>query len=516
MDGMATSDAGLTELWWRWALEGHTLWLLGGLLLTLALVARVPAGRRPGLRLLVALVLGHVVALAIAAAERRAGYSSEPYLVAALALELFGTIAVGSMLLFRIALPRLGWTMPRILIDLVAAVAVMVALIVIGKRLGFSVTGLITTSAVLTAVVGFALQDTLGNIMGGIALQLDHSINVGDWVVLGPGQPMGQVTEIRWRYTSLETMGWTTIIVPNSVLMKGQVTVMGRRSGEATMLRREIDFNVDFRTPPTEVIEAVRSALVANPVPHMATHPPVHVLFYGLRDSTAWYRARYWLMDLALDEPTDSEVRTRVYYALQRAGVAFSIPAQTVFVSSDDAEKRQRHTEREIARRMEAISRVDLLAVLGDQERRQLASTLHFAPFARGEAMTREGDSDDGLFMIVEGEASVLIGGGDGHEVARLRAGQFFGEMSLMTGEKRSATVVAADPVVTYRLDKPSFEALVQSRPEIADSVAELLAERRMSLDAARDRLDEATRARRRQTTKQDILGRIRGFFNLG
>jgi len=264
------------------------------------------------------------------------------------------------------------------------------------------------------------------------------------------------------------------------------------------------------------VIEAVRDSLVANPVPKMAENPQLQVLFFGVRDSVAWYRARYWLTDLAADDPTDSEVRTRIFYALRRAGIGFSIPAQTVFVSSDDEAKKQRHTERELGRRAAAIARVDLFDVLGDDERRQLAASLHYAPFARGEAMTREGAIDDGLFMIVEGEASVRIGGLDGEEVARLRAGQFFGEMSLMTGEKRSATVIAATDVVTYRLDKPAFEELVRSRPEIAEAVAELLTERRESLEAARDRLDEAARVRRRMSTKHDILGRIRGFFNLG
>ena len=516
MAARPATDPGLAERWWDWIRDGRTLWLVGALIGLLLLVRTIPAGRRPKTRAHVILVLGHVAAIAIAAAQKVAGYAPEPYLVAALALELFAGIGIASTFLFRIALPRLGWMLPRILIDIISAVAVVIALIVVGKRMGFSVTGLITTSAVLTAVIGFALQDTLGNMMGGIALQLDQSIRVGDWIRLAPDQPPGRVTEIRWRYTSMEWMDWSTIIVPNSALMKSQVVVLGRRQGEPTMLRRNIDFHVDFRTPPGDVIAAVRSSLMATPVPNMSSEPAPQVLFHGVRESTALYRARYWLTDLAHDDTTDSEVRIRLYYALQRAGISFSIPAQTVFVSSDDEAKKQRHTDRELQRRCQAIAKVDLLSVLGTDERKQLAETLYYAPLARGEAMTREGATDDGLYMIVEGEASVRIGGVDGDEVARLRPGQFFGEMSLMTGEKRSATVVAATDVVTYRLDKPAFEELVQSRPEIAEAVADLLAERRMSLEQARDRLDEATRSRRRMSTKHDILGRIRGFFNLG
>jgi CRP-like cAMP-binding protein len=245
--------------------------------------------------------------------------------------------------------------------------------------------------------------------------------------------------------------------------------------------------------------------------------PELQVLYSGIRDSVNLFRLRYWLTDLAVDDVTDAEVRTRIYFALQRAGVSFSIPAQTVFFAAQDDARSQRHADRETTRRLAAIAKVDLLSMLGDDERRQLAGRLHYSPFHRGERMTREGDADDGLYMLVEGTAAVQITTPEGSvEVARLGPGQFFGEMSLMTGEKRSATVVATSDVLTYRLDKHAFEDLIRSRPPIAEAVAELLTERKVSLEAARESVDDAARARRRQTTKQDILGRIRGFFNLG
>ena len=512
----AAVQPGFFDHLWRWAIDGRTFWLLGGLAIVIVLVARMRPEKRPRIRVTVSLVVAHLGSLLIAAGLKTSGYSPTAYLVAGLAFELFAVIGMVSILFFRGVLPRLGLALPQILIDLLTGAAAIVAMIAVGKKAGLSLTGLITTSAVLTAVIGFALQDTLGNMMSGIALQMDRSINLGDWIKLND-YPAGKVTEIRWRYTAIETTAWSTIIIPNSVLTKSQVTVIGRRIGEAPYQRRDIDFNVDFRTPPNEVMDCVRSSLISNPVPRMADRPELQVLFFGLRDSVAWYRVRYWLTDLAVEDPTDAEIRTRIYYALRRAGITFSIPAQTLFITAEDDARKQRQNEKEMRRRVEAISRVDLLAVLGEDERKRVAALLHYAPFARGEAMTREGEADDGLYMIVEGEASVQLSSG-AHliEVARIGAGQFFGEMSLMTGEKRSATVTAATDVVTYRLDKPAFEELVRSRPEIAEAVADLLTERRESLDQARTEIDEASRRRRRQSTKQDILGRIRGFFNLG
>src|SRR5213076_438863 len=105
-------------------------------------------------------------------------------------------------------------------------------------------------------------------------------------------------------------------------------------------------------------------------------------------------------------------------------------------------------------------------------------------------------DHDDGLYMIVEGDAIVRIGSGpEEREVARLCAGQFFGEMSLMTGEARTASVVAATDMLCYRIDKPAFQVVIRRSPAVVDHIAEVLAARRMALSAARDERDEARRA---------------------
>ncbi len=90
---------------------------------------------------------------------------------------------------------------------------------------------------------------------GGLALQLDNSIEAGDWVKVG--DLAGKVLEIRWRYTAVETRNWETVLVPNSVMMKNQVLVLGRRKGQPTQLRRWVYFNVDYRFQPSDVIEAV-------------------------------------------------------------------------------------------------------------------------------------------------------------------------------------------------------------------------------------------------------------------
>jgi CRP-like cAMP-binding protein len=321
--------------------------------------------------------------------------------------------------------------------------------------------------------------------------------------------------EIRWRYTAIETRNWDTVIVPNGALVKSQVTILGRRMGAPRMTRRQVDFFVDFRTPPTEVIGAVEQALRADPVPRMARDPAPMALFIGVRDSYAHYCVRYWLDDLTADDPTDSAVRIRVWFALRRANIPLSIPASSTFLTLETPERAERKAQDEVGRRLAALGSVDLFRALPEETRSDLAEELVYTPFAAGEAITREGEHDDGLYMLVEGEAIVRIGeGAERKDVARLGAGQFFGEMSLMTGEARTASVVAATDLVCYRVDKPAFERILRETPSVADQIAEVLASRRTALEAARDEQDEQ-RNSRMESEKRDLVGKIRGFFGL-
>jgi small-conductance mechanosensitive channel/CRP-like cAMP-binding protein len=495
------------------ALLARTPYLVVGYALIALMVRNVPPGERSWLPHARRFLIAHVVLQLAVAVQAGAGYQSLATEVAAFAFELLCIVGLANVLLFRVALPRIGVALPRILVDILTAISVLIAFIAVGTRAGFSVAGLITTSAVLTAVIGFSLQDTLGNIMGGLALQLDNSVQLGDWISLGAGQPQGRVLEIRWRYTAIETRNWETIIIPNGIMIKSQVVIAGRRHGEPARWRKQVDFFLDFRTPPSEVIRVVRTAL-ADPVPGMVASPEPQVLFLAIRDSVALYCVRYWTDAIETDEPTDSEVRIRIYYALARAGLRLSIPATAVFLTQESSEREVRKASEGLADRRRAIEQVELFRAMSDEMRRQLADQLVHAPFARGEAVTHEGANEDGLFMIVRGEAVVQIGHGDSsREVARLGPGQVLGEMSLMTGEARTASVIAVTDLECYRVDKSAFHTLLRAHPEIAEQVAEVLATRRMALDAARGEVGEPQK--RLATAKQDLLGRIRGFFGL-
>src|SRR5256885_17169044 len=112
-------------------------------------------------------------------------------------------------------------------------------------RSGVQLSGIIATSAVVTVVLGLSLQATLGNVLGGIALQLDDSIHLGDWLQLPNGQ-QGKVKAIRWRHTVVETRTWYTVIVPNASLLTHTILILAPAAATPTQHRRGGSFNSGF------------------------------------------------------------------------------------------------------------------------------------------------------------------------------------------------------------------------------------------------------------------------------
>src|SRR5690606_11209689 len=172
---------------------------------------------------------------------------------------------------------------------------------------------------------------TLGNVLGGLALQTDESIQVDDWIKVG--EVNGRVVDIRWRYTAIETRNGETVLLPNGVLLKNQVMVLGRRKGKPRAWRRWIFFHVDYRHPPPEVLACVEAAVRTGDIPAVAKDPPPNVVLMDLGESWGRYAVRYWLTDLANDDPTDGLVRQRVFFALQRAGMRLALPKHAVYLT---------------------------------------------------------------------------------------------------------------------------------------------------------------------------------------
>jgi CRP-like cAMP-binding protein len=265
------------------------------------------------------------------------------------------------------------------------------------------------------------------------------------------------------------------------------------------------------------VIQVVTDALLASPIENVADDPKPNVVCMDFakdgRESYAAYAARYWILELAPDDPTSSRVRARIYTALRRAEIPLAIPAQANLIEVRDRAREESHRAREIAEHLRALEAVPLFHELEPAELRSLAEGLSHAVYTAGETITKQGAVAHWLYVMTSDID------GDGKEeirvVAKLTAPDFFGEMGLMTGEARSADVVATSDVECFRLGKPIFERVLLARPGIADMLADKLATRNVQLLAIRGHLGEEAQRSRHASERARILDEIRNFFGL-
>ena len=415
---------------------------------------------------------------------------------------------------FRIVLPLFKRQPPRIVEDVAIAVVYFLYALVELRAAGVDLSSLVTTSAILTAVVAFAMQDTLGNLLGGIAIQLDNSVQVGDWVKVD--DLVGRVRDIRWRSTLIETSNWETFVIPNSQLMKNRVGILGRREGSPLQWRRILTFAVDPGVPPARVMATLADEMREVDIPNVARLPAPSCVLIGFEDGNLRYQLRYFLTNLLEDDFTDSMVRVHLFASLQRAGIRISEPQRTVHAVQRDEAHAETVRKRELGRRLALLKGIDLFAGLAEDERAEIADRLQYAPFARGDVITRQGDTAHWLYIVAFGEADVLYEaqGTQARPVGTLRPGEYFGEMGLLVGDARHATVVAKTDVECYRLDRASVQGLLLSRPEIADQISRVVASRRGSIDEARAAAPTAGDSGA-QARQPGLLSRIQRFFGL-
>jgi small-conductance mechanosensitive channel/CRP-like cAMP-binding protein len=420
------------------------------------------------------------------------------------------------LFLFRLILPLFRFNLLRIVEDIVEIIGYVTWIFICLHEAGLNLSSIVTTSAVITGVLAFAMQDTLSNILGGLSLQLDKSINVGDWIEFGDVK--GCVSEVHWRFTAIETRNWEMVVIPNSLLLKGKFTVLGRRKNKPLQWRRSINFNISYKYLTGIVIDVVQEAIRDGNVKNVSNNPKANCILTDLNSSLANYTLRYWLTDIEADSSTDSAVRIRIYAALQRAGIEFSEPVQDIYLTHKDDNYEMYQRKRYFEKRMKTLCQIELFKTLNEVERSQIVEKLVYTPFAKGDFIMRQGEIATWLLIIESGSADVLLESSNGdHQLINNTQGPYIlGEMGLMTGAPRSATIIAKSDVVAFRLDKESFQEILAKRPQIADEITKILVVRQSIIDDLQKRMDSDAISTLLKQEQRNFLIQIRSFFGLG
>jgi len=358
---------------------------------------------------------------------------------------------------------------------------------------------LATASAVGAVVIGFALQDTLGNAFAGLAIQMEKPFRVGHWVSVG--QFEGRVAEITWRATKLRTKSGNFVVVPNNIVSKEAIVNF---SEPAAPTRLQVEVGAGYQIPPGAVKAALDEAL--EHCPRVLKTPAPDVVLLDFAASAITYRVRFWVDDFERDERARDEVRTAIYYAFQRRNIEIPWPIQVEYQRELPAsEPPERMLER-----ARVLAGVDLFAPLSPQERERLAASARDCLFADGEKIVRQGEQGASLFVLSSGEAVVTVE--PGGEVATLRPGHYFGEMSLLTGEPRTATVSARGDCRVFEIDVAMFRDIAAANPAILEKVGALAVSRRAELHAVRD----AAAAAIVTEPPGGLIARMKKFLGLG
>ena len=375
--------------------------------------------------------------------------------------------------------------------------------LVIGSFLGIATVVMqekfLTTSAVGAVVIGFALQDTLGNTFAGLALQVEKPFRVGDWIRVASLE--GQVGEITWRATTLLTKSGDAITVPNNIISKE--AILNFSQPEAST-RLQVSVGASYDEPPNRVkaviLEALRDAELV-----LASPPPVVVVSEFGASSVA-YRVKFYVGDYRLDDAARDEVLSRIYYALRREGIEIPFPINVEY------EKEWAPAPMvPAARREDEIARVDIFAPLSQEARAALAAVSVERLFGSAETVVREGEPGASMFVVVRGRVRVTVGDRS-NEVATTGPGGYFGEMSLLTGDPRTATVSAIDDCLLLEITAGDFRSIALADPEVVERVGLAVAERRLGLEKSRR---EVTAAAAVGEAPRSFLARIQQFLRL-
>lgn len=359
---------------------------------------------------------------------------------------------------------------------------------------------LFTGSTILGIVVGLALQDTLGNLFAGIALQADQPFQVGD-VINIQNRYIGVVESVSWRGVKIRTFQNKVVVISNSILGKEFIEVAPRDNLNA----RIVFFNTLYAHSPAKTAHVIREAVRQCENVSAKLRPIVRIRNLGA-DGIDW-EVKYWLEDYTKFNDTDALIRERIWYTFQREQLEFAYPTRTIHVETKPQDSAFIEPESEI---IDLISGIPLFEPLTEEEIVKIAESSKLRVFAPKEKIVRRGQKGNSMFIVNRGSVTVQIREKNKIKPIRnLKAGEFFGEMALFTGEPRTATVVADEEAEVLEIKHNCLKPIIENNPELVESFGEIIERRRAALDQINEP-SEITEA-----DKSGVFLQIRKFFGL-
>lgn len=412
-----------------------------------------------------------------------------------------GLIVLDHLLLDGYLVQKRGLYLPGPLrIAILMALFVVVALVLLRVALRINVVALVAVPTVLTAVIGFALKDSLTRLFEGI--MLGRLMQIGDWVNLVGKE--GRVANISLGHVTLQTREGDWVMVPNNLVAQKEIVNYSRPTRQHLC---SVLAEASFRDSPVRVIDVLEHAAASTP--EVSATPKPYALVTAYQDSGIQYRVCFWIDNYAERMRIESRVLAYVWQAFARNGIEIPYPVR---VMQQAAQLRESAEQRRVSIR-ERLAKIDFLSGLTPDEFERLAAGVEQRVYLPGESVVREGEPGEELFYIDRGVASITARTANGDQpVVKLSAGQYFGEMSLLTGDPRAATVTAETELQVLVIGKRIMQELIAANLMLAEHMGGTLAQRQAQLAHARSTMSSTAPAPVAET-KHGLAERIRRFL---
>ena len=405
-------------------------------------------------------------------------------------------------------IPNIIYTVLQILIFAVPT------LLVLSNVFGFKLTGLLATSGLLTAIIGFALQPNLSNIFSGIFINIDQPFRPTEWITVGDNT--GKVIDVSWRSTRIRTFQNTEVTIPNETIAKSVITNWNRTDSKEMSEGFHIFISLSFHPhhDPEYISQLLSDALKrVKPVDGRSELDLQWVKFTDVDEYGLKFHVAFDCTNRLLKNSQENVVLLSIYKVMRHAGISMTTGVIEHFIKPDvglGALEHQTRNQRdfqstlsdkgniynEAIRNQTLLKQVLLFSNLPDDQIKNIADNSHRLHFSKDQAIIKQGDSDSRLFIIADGVIGIQLTSEDKNttEIARLGVGEFFGEMALMTGEPRTADAIALRPSVVLVVEKETVKSIFFKNENFYNSMARILAERQIRLSKAQLLPEETTK----------------------
>ncbi|MFH1874842.1 MAG: mechanosensitive ion channel family protein [Pseudomonadota bacterium] len=393
---------------------------------------------------------------------------------------------------------------PKITRDLfLIIIFAVIAIVLLHTKGKFNLASVLTTSAVLTMVIGLAAQETLGNIFSGIAIQTEKLYKIGEWIAFK--EHVGEVLSITWKSTLIRTLENEVVYIPNNIIAKEIVKNYSRPQAKHVAV---INIGIEYEASPNKVRQVMLDTLLKHPKVSKSPTPEVRLTSFD--DFSINYQIRFWNDDFANEKKIKAEIMNSMWYALKRNNIIIPFPIRDLRIHHIENLNQLRTQEKLHEEIRLELRQVSILEPLADEDLDILAKRIEPQRFGDGEMVVQQGLPGESMYIVEHGSAKVVLNQHFDKPVAILNEGAFFGEMSLLTGEKRTATVVAQGDSSFLKINKDDFADIIHSHPAISDALAQALEKRQAELDKLRGETAQAAPTRAAQ-----LASKIKTFFGI-